>query len=357
MPPRAFSGRRGGHTSDIDESRRPSTTTVAIDFASQNAVLENACGVFERVHPAAANRSGRGLAPSVASNVNHAISFTSQRQQHQQQQRLTLPANARACDYTETDQPYLGEDWSSFPNSIPTPPDPSPRNPYSQPGLWDGVGVLLNGNIVDSANKSASVSSLAPYTKSHQGHKATIDSTSETIERPLGTHSSVASLAIPSIRSRSDSRSRQERIATPRQAMVGAGSSQRTEDGQKETSPLHKKDESLSSSTHSNLSRTSHASFDFSKVDRLAESSHAPGVLRLGPRSASVQGPRSLPDEKGFSIQIGAELFKLSGASIMSDGRFDSQMIDHRLKVLEHPRTSLLFSSSNLSKLMIAPVV
>lgn len=31
--------------------------------------------------------------------------------------------------------------------------------------------------------------------------------------------------------------------------------------------------------------------------------------------------PRALPHEKVFSIQIGSELFKLSGASISSDGQ------------------------------------
>jgi hypothetical protein len=34
----------------------------------------------------------------------------------------------------------------------------------------------------------------------------------------------------------------------------------------------------------------------------------------------SVEQPTGLPPGKGFPIQIGSELFQLSGASIMSDG-------------------------------------
>ena len=33
-------------------------------------------------------------------------------------------------------------------------------------------------------------------------------------------------------------------------------------------------------------------------------------------------GGSGLPHEKGFPIQVGSELFRLSGASIMSDGQY-----------------------------------
>ena len=33
-------------------------------------------------------------------------------------------------------------------------------------------------------------------------------------------------------------------------------------------------------------------------------------------------GRAGLPHEKGFPIQVGSELFRLSGASIMSDGQY-----------------------------------
>ena len=45
-----------------------------------------------------------------------------------------------------------------------------------------------------------------------------------------------------------------------------------------------------------------------------------PGVLRTRLGFEMDDGQHSLPHAKGFSIQIGSELFKLSGASIMSDG-------------------------------------
>lgn len=45
-----------------------------------------------------------------------------------------------------------------------------------------------------------------------------------------------------------------------------------------------------------------------------------PGVLRTRPGFELDDGQYALPHTKGFSIQIGWEVFKLSGASIMSDG-------------------------------------
>lgn len=146
-------------------------------------------------------------------------------------------------------------------------------------------------------------------------------------------------------------RPKKQKEAETRPEMARSGISQWDDERQKET-PSHNKDGSLASSTQS---AHSPSSFGFSKLDRLGQSSIAPGILRLGPRSASQNGQRSLPDEKGFSVQIGSELFKLSGASIMSDGRFgDIWYIDHRLKVLEHPHTFLLSSLNSLSRMMIA---
>ena len=44
-----------------------------------------------------------------------------------------------------------------------------------------------------------------------------------------------------------------------------------------------------------------------------------PGVLRTGAMSFTKATRGSLPAEKAFSIQIGWKLFRLSGASLMSD--------------------------------------
>ena len=46
-----------------------------------------------------------------------------------------------------------------------------------------------------------------------------------------------------------------------------------------------------------------------------------PGVLRAGDTLLMRNGQSTLPPEKAFSIQIGWKLFRLSGASIMSDGK------------------------------------
>lgn len=46
-----------------------------------------------------------------------------------------------------------------------------------------------------------------------------------------------------------------------------------------------------------------------------------PGVLRTGDAALMRNGQPTLPAEKAFAIQIGWKLFRLSGASIMSDGK------------------------------------
>ena len=48
-----------------------------------------------------------------------------------------------------------------------------------------------------------------------------------------------------------------------------------------------------------------------------------PGVLRTTDAALMRNGQSILPAEKAFSIQIGWRLFRLSGASIMSDGKLD----------------------------------
>ena len=45
-----------------------------------------------------------------------------------------------------------------------------------------------------------------------------------------------------------------------------------------------------------------------------------PGVVRTGDANLLRNGQPTLPAEKAFAIQIGSRLFRLSGASIMSDG-------------------------------------
>lgn len=53
------------------------------------------------------------------------------------------------------------------------------------------------------------------------------------------------------------------------------------------------------------------------------QSTEPPGILRdpaLAPRKYNTDIPIILPHERVFPIQIGSELFRLSGASISSDG-------------------------------------
>lgn len=46
-----------------------------------------------------------------------------------------------------------------------------------------------------------------------------------------------------------------------------------------------------------------------------------PAILRAAEKSRERSGQQSLPPEKAFSIQIGWRPFRLSGASIISDGK------------------------------------
>lgn len=46
-----------------------------------------------------------------------------------------------------------------------------------------------------------------------------------------------------------------------------------------------------------------------------------PGLLRTADAALLRNGQPTLPAEKAFAIQIGWRLFRLSGASIMSDGK------------------------------------
>ncbi|KAL8719875.1 MAG: hypothetical protein Q9225_003172 [Loekoesia sp. 1 TL-2023] len=324
MPPRSFHGGGGGHSSDIDEFPLPSTsatwnpTTIAVDFASHHGARSGST----IVGPTAANRSDRDLAPSVASYINVTPPFDLYQGQQQQQQWI-LPTSAHTPAHTGTDQPYPGSGWSGFPHSIPTPPGPSPHTPLSQSALRDEAAGSSSGNTMESATAVPHASRLTARAHHINRRKATTGSAMNPAEKTQAILSTGTSAENLSSKSRPGSSSGKKQCKpTPKPEMARPGSSHREEDSQKETALPNPKDGSISSSTHSNQSGTS---FDFSRVDRLGDSSYAPGVLRLGQRSSSLHSQRTLPDEKGFSIQIGSELFKLSGASIMSDGRFDSE--------------------------------
>ena len=80
-----------------------------------------------------------------------------------------------------------------------------------------------------------------------------------------------------------------------------------------------------------------------------------PGVMRTGDLlMRNVQ--YILPNEKAFSIQIGWRLFRLSGASINSDGKFvfSRRARSVSLKSLERPRTSQPISRINYDQMIIA---
>lgn len=71
-----------------------------------------------------------------------------------------------------------------------------------------------------------------------------------------------------------------------------------------------------------------------------------PGILRdptvPTARRMNTDIPNILPHERVFPIQIGSDLFRLSGASLSSDGMYlhlSSCERNMRLRNLEHPHT------------------
>ena len=72
-----------------------------------------------------------------------------------------------------------------------------------------------------------------------------------------------------------------------------------------------------------------------------------PGVMRTSDL-LTRNGQSILPHEKAFSVQVGWRLFRLSGASINSDGKLVFSGIGSlSLKSLERPRISQITSRSN----------
>ncbi len=77
-----------------------------------------------------------------------------------------------------------------------------------------------------------------------------------------------------------------------------------------------------------------------------------PGIMREPPRvPQAVRGtpidiPHILPHEKVFPIQIGSELFRLSGASISSDGSYPYPLKTSKIRTLaKNPRAPSYFSA------------
>jgi hypothetical protein len=64
----------------------------------------------------------------------------------------------------------------------------------------------------------------------------------------------------------------------------------------------------------------------FAREESGQNSQEIPGILRevdvIKPRKWNTDIPNILPHERVFPIQIGSELFRLSGASISSDGMY-----------------------------------
>ncbi|KAL8654431.1 MAG: hypothetical protein Q9210_001499 [Variospora velana] len=299
--------------------------TDAIDFA-YNLSNNNVGGWPRKVNPTGANRSGGMAARSVANmnlgngNGNVEVDFDNDisfdwYSGQLQRYRVASPATAQSYHCADEDHLGLSGHQASFSHSIPTPPDITVYPPSGQSRLRDEAGRLSKEPRTQLA--------IEPTQPSTVTAKAYDSPLRETITSGGAEPTQQERQSLPASRSIETpppdpapkrGRPRKQKVADSRSDM--SRNSLPQNDREKET-PSQRKDGSLASSTHSVQSRSS---FEFNRIDRVEGSPITPGISRLGRRSASQVDQRSLPDEKGFSIQIGAELFKLSGASIMSDG-------------------------------------
>lgn len=305
------------------------SSTDTVDFAyndgTRTRTSKHGSGWLadEDVALSAANHSDGMAAPSVALNGLGNIDDTFDRllcdPNDQGRQPLTLLATTQCPGQYERDPTRHFSFQSNLPHSIPTPPDISLYPASRQLGFRDEAKSLRTEIHAQRMAEPPLSSNVRARAQSPSQRKNTAGSQEKRMEKRQQSITLIESIQTPPPDPvRKKGRPKKYRDPGPETESTPSGMSQRDDDGQKET-PTNKKDGSLGSSTHSSQSVSS---FDFNRLDRLGESPAAPGVLRLGPRSTSFNSQPSLPDEKGFSVQIGAEVFKLSGASIMSDGRF-----------------------------------
>ncbi|KAL8696271.1 MAG: hypothetical protein Q9201_007741 [Fulgogasparrea decipioides] len=306
----AFLG-NGGHTRGTDEQPSdpswPSATAI-VDFAfDHGSQLSRQAGVGRSptaVETSVANRSW--AAPSV--NDSRHLRFDLFQPEQQQQPSLIDSVGAEPNSQIGTSHVIASSDWASFLHAIPTSPGPEIAPPLAQLTLRHGQTANSSGYLTQSPSIVQSSPDLkidAPEIRRREAAEAPTAKAQNM--------SVVGSIETPSPPSKTGNARRKKDQSTTRQTLAQSSLSQREDDGSKEAPRQQKPGGSLASSDNSSQSR---GSLDFSRVIRSDESFPTPGIVRSGLSSASHG---SLPDEKGFSIQIGSELFKLSGASIMSD--------------------------------------
>ena len=222
-------------------------------------------------------------------------------------------------DATETPYIFSADEWSSFLHSLPPAPGTQPLTTQGWTAYSSAESTAQDVNLRKPMPSPARPSKMTPDPP--RTRRRTAATPSKETSAGNGSQASTVETgetASPKARPASNVRKKQER--TPlRKGQAGSRSSQAEEDLPKETSVPQLPEDSVTSGSQSGLSRSN---FEFNKLDQLEQSLRTPGVIRAGQQIPVQHGQPSLPNEKGFSIQIGSALFKLSGASIMSDGRF-----------------------------------
>lgn len=240
----------------------------------------------------------------------------------QELQNQTAPTNdfSIPLPITNTTPAFQSQQSQQHPPSTnPTPPapqnplSPPPRPPQQRPVVQTGMKRKVDSEPNSAVSQSASIATENPPKRHNKSRQ-----------------SSDASITSPVITATAEAR-------TASMTQVSAASLASESASQGNTDVARRKEQSKGTGPQGRV-------IDVSKPRKVVE---APG------------GPDVLPSGKVFPIQIGSELFRLSGASISSDGKHSNPIIAlkyHRLRLLEHPHTFRISSASNCMQMGAALV-
>ncbi|KAL9607407.1 MAG: hypothetical protein Q9167_007678 [Letrouitia subvulpina] len=332
MPPQGFlndGGRNdwepGGLLPSDDFAWNETADTINAPFNYLNVDVQNPPEVFHSSVQNGRDRPGPSLANATNNayvDVNHphqSFNFDFYQGQPQPDGQVAAHINHTIANT------YLAsaDDWANLVHSVPGPPNPFSASSPDATLEKHGKQTINKSYATETAVRPTEPVKVTP--KSSDAHRRTAHTRSNEAVTAINSRANSMSSSKDTIQQGqpSDKRIAQEQSSnpSPRRPMVTIPrSTHQEEDVHKGLLAPQTRDGSLAPSTHSvqsDKSGRSRLSFDFSRLDQLEDTLRTPGVLRAGQSQKDVH---SLPDEKAFSIQIGSELFKLSGASIMSDG-------------------------------------
>ncbi|KAL9042757.1 MAG: hypothetical protein Q9214_003690 [Letrouitia sp. 1 TL-2023] len=332
MPPQGFlndGGRNdwepGGLLPSDDFAWNETADTINAPFHYMNVDVQNPPEAFHSSVQNGRDRPGPSLSNATSNayiDVNHphqSFNFDFYQGQPQPDGQVAAHINHSIANT------YLAsaDDWASLVHSVPAPPNPFSASSPDPALARHGKHTSNKSYATETVVRPTELAKVTPKSSNARRRTAPTRSSESAVAVNSRANSMSSSKDTTQQGQPSDKRVAQEQSSKPsplRPMVTIPRSVHQEEDAQKGLLAPQTRDASLAPSTHSvqsDRSGRSRLSFDFSRLDQLEDTLRTPGVLRAGQSQKDVQ---SLPDEKAFSIQIGSELFKLSGASIMSDG-------------------------------------